>query len=362
MGTADIGPDDDFFNSGGHSLLAIRLIAAVGEAFGVRLPVSAIFSAPTIRKMTKIVRSMDRERDVPNLIAFNGEGSRPPLYCVHGVPGTLFEFRYLVRAIGSDQPVYGLESPASGGSAPPERVGEMAERYVRILRRNQPRGPYHLLAFCAAGAIAYEMACRLEAEGERPGVLGIIDYAAPKQEPGGLFWSLSGFFVIKMIGAWSHLDGFVRAGPEERKKRITGLPRFLARKVRGLPGELGKASGHARSNYPEWMQRYPEPQRTVALKNLNAISMYFPGKYRGKVILFLSDEVARYCKGDGSFQQGYGWEKLTTGSVGIHRMGGTHQSVLRSGRVEQMARIIREEIDRAAGQGEGLERQPYKNG
>jgi amino acid adenylation domain-containing protein len=370
----DMGMDDDFFQSGGHSLLAIRLIAGIEEAFGVRLPVSVIFTAPTIRQMTAAVRNRAGVHGPDILITLNKGTDRPPLYCVHGVPGTLFEFSQFAQNAGNDQPVYGIQSPGLDGSEqPPERVEEMALRYIRILRKKQPRGPYYLLGYCAGGAIAYEMACRLEEAGERSGVLGIIDYPAPKQDPGTLFWSFYRYAWDNISGASLRANEFIRASPEKKVKSIRGLPRFIIRKTRRLPIELVKwqtfpssepamrdvapepadacttAAGlgitHAMAGYPEWIGSIPEPQRTIAMKNFDATDAYRPGKYQGKIILFISKETAKNCKRDGRFLQGYGWRKLTTGGVVIHLIEGDHMSILLEGSVEQIACIIRKEID-----------------
>jgi len=372
----DMGLDDDFFHSGGHSLLAIRLIAGIEEAFGVRLPVSMIFSAPTIRQMTAAVSTRTGVRGRTILITLNTGGGRPPLYCVHGVAGTLFEFSRLAQNAGDDQPVYGIQSPGlDGNGQPPERVEEMALQHIRTLRRKQPHGPYHLLAYCAGGAIAYEMACRLEEEQERPGVLGIIDYPAPHQDPGNPFWLFTRYVRENTGGALSHINEFILAGKEKRKDSIRGLPRFIIGKVKRLPTELAKkevflssepamrdgapgpagacttAAGqditHTAGGYPAWIERIPEPQRSIAMKNFDATAAYCPGKYRGKIILFLSREIARNCKTDGIFQEGCGWGKLTTGSVVIHILEEDHESILLDKSMEQIARIIRNEIDRA---------------
>ncbi|WP_420038012.1 amino acid adenylation domain-containing protein [Streptomyces sp. cg28] len=47
LGVAEVGREDDFFALGGHSLLATRLLSSVAERTNVRLPVRALFEAPT---------------------------------------------------------------------------------------------------------------------------------------------------------------------------------------------------------------------------------------------------------------------------------------------------------------------------
>ncbi len=53
LGRPEIGIHDSFFDLGGHSLLALRVALRTSETFGVELPVSALFEAPTIAALAE---------------------------------------------------------------------------------------------------------------------------------------------------------------------------------------------------------------------------------------------------------------------------------------------------------------------
>jgi amino acid adenylation domain-containing protein len=55
LGVEDLGATDDFFDAGGHSLLAVRLIGRVQEAFDKRLRLNAVFEAPTVVEMARLL-------------------------------------------------------------------------------------------------------------------------------------------------------------------------------------------------------------------------------------------------------------------------------------------------------------------
>ena len=64
--TESIGPGQDFFELGGHSLLATQLASRVREAFGIELPLRAIFETPV---MADLAARIDRERQTETDLA-----------------------------------------------------------------------------------------------------------------------------------------------------------------------------------------------------------------------------------------------------------------------------------------------------
>ena len=57
LGIHPVGAEDNFFDLGGHSLLATRVLARVQDLFKVRLPMRAIFEAPTVAGLAEHVRT-----------------------------------------------------------------------------------------------------------------------------------------------------------------------------------------------------------------------------------------------------------------------------------------------------------------
>jgi acyl carrier protein len=65
LGIDRVGIDDNFFEMGGHSLLVFQVISRVREAFGVDLPLRALFEAPTIEQqaLAVIEAQLEQEND-----------------------------------------------------------------------------------------------------------------------------------------------------------------------------------------------------------------------------------------------------------------------------------------------------------
>lgn len=101
---------------------------------------------------------------------------RPPFFCVHPAGGDVLCFFPLARALGADQPFYGLQARGLDDEREPfAGIEEMAAAYLEELRGVQPAGPYHLGGWSFGGLAAFEMAQQLRARGEEVALLAVID-------------------------------------------------------------------------------------------------------------------------------------------------------------------------------------------
>lgn len=135
LGIPSVGPDQNYFDLGGDSPLAVRLFARIEKVFRVRLPLATLFEAPTIQELAEILRRQAPESGWSSLVAIQPKGSRPPFFCVHPHGGNVLVYRELSRHLGADQPFYGLQVliALAAGTRPLWRngwpIGSMILRY-----------------------------------------------------------------------------------------------------------------------------------------------------------------------------------------------------------------------------------------
>ena len=114
-----IGVTDDFFDLGVTSIVAATLFAAIEHELGDQLPLGAIFRAPTIEALAKLLEGAESGSRWTSLVPIQPEGTKPPIFCIHGGAGTILHLAPLARRLGPDQPFYGLQSRGLyGGSTP----------------------------------------------------------------------------------------------------------------------------------------------------------------------------------------------------------------------------------------------------
>lgn len=176
IGVAPIGIDQNFFDLGGDSPLAVHLFAQIEKVFNVKLPLATLFEAPTIGELSLILQREAAPSGWSPLVAIQTAGSRPPFFCIHGAGGNVLIYRDLSRHLGNDQPFYGLQSQGLDGSCPLlTTIEEMAALYAKEIRRLRPHGPYFLGGYCMGGTIAYEVAQQLQSAGEKVALLALFD-------------------------------------------------------------------------------------------------------------------------------------------------------------------------------------------
>ncbi|MBL0421513.1 acetoacetate--CoA ligase [Ramlibacter sp. AW1] len=171
----DVGLEDDFFELGGNSLLAARMMREIQKLTGRSLPLGTLMCAPTVAKLASIL-SQDTPAAASSMLVRMREGEGRPIFMAHGMNGTTMDCWPLVRALQTGRPVWAFQARGlDGEQAPHERVEEMAQAYIELMRSIQPEGPYALTGFSFGGLVAYEMAQQLIAQGEKIELLFLID-------------------------------------------------------------------------------------------------------------------------------------------------------------------------------------------
>ena len=175
LGVEDIGPNDDFFEAGGTSLLTAPLFHQIHCRLGRRLPLSTILHAPTIASMAMLLHEgVDEQWGWAELL--KAGGTRPPLFIAPGLLGEPLGMLPLAHAIETPRAVYGLRGQGLiDGEEGARTIDDMAERQLGPIRDLQPHGPYSLLGFSLGGAVVVEIARRLLDAGEEVEFVGLID-------------------------------------------------------------------------------------------------------------------------------------------------------------------------------------------
>ncbi|WJS84608.1 type I polyketide synthase [Paracoccus sp. TOH] len=201
LGIAQVGAADSFFDLGGHSLIAVRMFGQLRKAFGVDLPISTLFEAPTIAELAALVEeragprelvSPDNVRELPVsarprfrfLVDMGGRGEGTPFFMVAGMFGNIMNLRQLAQRLGPDRRFWGIQARGLlGEDKPHEDFTDAARDYIAELRQVQPTGPYLIGGFSGGGLTAYEMARQLRAAGEEVAMLVMLDTPLPEREP-----------------------------------------------------------------------------------------------------------------------------------------------------------------------------------
>lgn len=325
-----VGMRDNFFDVGGHSLLAAQMFAQVEARLGVRLPLATLFQAPTIESLAALIGQRQTLEAWRSLVAIQPSGTRRPLFAVPGVGGNVVGYRDLSHLLGPDQPFYGLQSRGlSGTEAPRTDIVEMATAYLEEIRQVQPEGPYNLLGACMGAVVAFEMAQQLHAAGQEVGLLVLLEPRSPFRTRRAVLPAEAR--TLKFIA--SRLRLYVRRlatlRGRERVEYVRDRLRTLTQVV--VKGDLYRGD---RGDYNADFVRQA---------NLTAVHRYQPREYPGRVVLLLAEGRNAAA---GEDDPRLGWGRVAGHGLTAHSVPGDNSGLmLRRPNVEGLAPLLSEYLD-----------------
>ncbi|MFZ5750407.1 MAG: amino acid adenylation domain-containing protein [Pseudomonadota bacterium] len=340
LGQADFGLDDDFFQVGGHSLLAVRLFAHIRETYGANLPISTLYAHPTIRDLARLVggNAIDHaatpEAEAPGAperapwdttvtIATGPGTGEAPLFIVGGVGGNVNNLAELGRGLGLYRPVVGLQTRGILGHRMHDTIEAAAADHITHIRRRQPKGPYRIAGYSGGAFTAFEIARQLEAAGETVGYLGVLDMYAP-----GVILPPKPSLVRRVVER-------LRGGDAAPTTELWDSFRLK------LAGRLarGRFLDTAYRLWPEAF-RFQVFQRQFALMS----ERYHPGTVRCDLWLYETQGNGIRDAQIRAANPGFGWPRLVTGAVRLRAVPGDHFDMLRGSEAATLAAMMGEDM------------------
>ncbi len=258
----------------------------------------------------------------------DGDGSRPPFFCVHAIGGSVFSYGELARSLGPSQAFYGVQSPALEGGPLLTEVPAMAAEYLKEVEAAAPNGPVLLGGWSFGGVVAFEMARQLRSRGREVPLVILLDSYAP-----------SGADLLADRSDADLLRPFLRdqAGVQGRGAEwLDEMPMAGEEAVLRML-EQARVAGVLRADVKS---EKVERLLGVYKANLRALSSYQPQRYDGRILLFRSE-------GAESRHAANGWEGLAGEPIETQSVSGDHYTMLASPHAVQLANLLAGCIERA---------------
>ncbi len=162
----EIGIDDNFFEMGGTSIMAVKVVAEIEKSSGKRFPLSVLFEYSTVEKFAKLLNE-GGEIYSDCIVPLKSSGSKVPLFMVHGGGLDVLYFANVSKHLDEEQPFYGIQGVGSKGFDEwYESIDDMAAHYIQAITKINPDGPYAIAGYCVGGIVAFEMTRQLQEQGK----------------------------------------------------------------------------------------------------------------------------------------------------------------------------------------------------
>ena len=318
-----------FEDLGGHSLTAAQLVSRIETKLGHKVPLELLFRVPTIRDLAGVIQSK-LELGGGTVVPLNEGGTQPPLFLIAGAGGHVFTFHKFSRLLGSDYPAYGMKAIGVDGSEPPpDRVEEIAARYLDEIIKVRPKGPYVLAGYSVGGLMAFELAMQMQRRGLE---------------------------VSKVIAFDTHAPGYPRPLPWPARMGIH-LINFLSHPASGSGTTWRSDSRTFDTDYCGTCLNHLDLADAPKVGGLNETVLkkvwaalerarhgYWPeGKFDGQIVLIRSERIEHWAatRLDDPLK---GWARWTTQPVQVIGVPADHMAIFADDNLELLVQRMRDVI------------------
>jgi amino acid adenylation domain-containing protein len=319
----------NFFEIGGHSIRAVKVMVEIEKQTGKRIPLSSLFENSTIEKFAKLIDS-DGEIFSDCLVPMKPNGTKVPFFIVHGAGLNVLNFVNVIKHFDAEQPIYGIQGTAKKYDQWYESIEDMATHYIEAIVKINPNGPYALAGFSFGGVVAFEMARQLKEQGKTVSLIGLLDsyvdssyyYKTYQQKKLIRYYDINLRrldYLKEMILSWKAFKMRINAKKEHILKRYFGLKDIMTEQ---------EALAH---------------QQFILANSMvdKIVNRYHLKPQNFKVDLFRAKDDDNY-KLDPTH---LGWKKAALNGVQIHNISGNHLDIVAPPNDKVLARLLQEILD-----------------
>lgn len=325
LGYSEISVYDNFFEIGGHSLLAVQLMSKIKNNFNVKIPLTVIFQSGTIAALAKQIDKNKIYKVNNSIVPLQPKGDKRPIFFVHPIGGHIISYFELAKYLGSKRPFYAFQSLGlESEEAILTNIKEMANFYIKEMQDVQEEGPYIIGGWSFGGVVAFEMARQLVEKGIKVEAIILLDTWAPD--------------IYNVTSEWDDLAVFMndlmkQYNLEVSEELILGYKNLSMQDER-IDYVISYLKSHSKFKQDIQVEDLEKMIRVFQI-NLNAYRNYQPEKLDQDILLFTAnhqDKENNHAEDDTLF-----WGKYVQKELKVIELNATHYSMMQSSHAENIA-------------------------
>jgi amino acid adenylation domain-containing protein len=332
LGPKEFKATDDFFEHGGHSLLAVKVMVSIEKATGKRLPLTTLFENSTVEKLARQLATEDAIKNTGSLVPIKPSGTKTPLFLIHGGGLNILLFKSVSNYFDPEQPLYGIQALGLNKKTDvPADLEAISAKYIEEILKVSPEGPYAIAGYSLGGFIAFEIAKQLKAMGKEIKLLGVIDTYAGS--------------------ASTHAESTLCRMGKKVRRQFYKIPFFiksilvypkesLMYQVNFVKKKLGKIFAVKDEHTDK--EIFSAYEQQIYKRYSQALNNYVLTPFDVKITLFRVNKRLYYLDD----QVNLGWDKFAKRGVDIHQVPGDHKTFLHAPNDNIFADIVQKVLDR----------------
>ena len=320
---------DNFFNLGGQSFSAVRMMARIQQEFNVDLPLSTLLQNGTIEHLAQCLDE-NKITDDHSLVCLQQGKSRTPVYFVHAAGGNVLCYQELAKQLSDDVPFYAFQAQGlTQGMDALNRIESMAKQYIKSIPGIHKQDTVILGGWSSGGVVAYEMARQLQLQGTKVESVIMIDSPAPLEND---------LISEQRAVGWFATDLYAGSAPPVIQDKGLSPQKYLHAVI--------KARLHQTGNDEKMVSESLYRAFSVFKANLIALRQYRPAPFDVSVQLFKAagDPIEEFLSHPSLEEKEWGWSSLVNGDLNCSSLEGDHYELLTGNSVKKLASTILEKV------------------